>query len=309
MAGRQAMSVTAAVRLANPHSWVAAVYPAVFGELYCLLAGYDLSWLQAVLLLGACILMQSSVNTLNDYFDFVKGTDTTDDFVEVHDAVLVYEDIAPKQALYLGFAYLAAAALLALPVIAGAGPAPWCIGLVGGLVVLAYSGGKTPLSYLPVGELVSGGVMGGLIPLGVAAAVHGIVDGLALILAIPFIIGIGLVMMTNNISDIEKDRQARRKTLPVVVGRPTAVRLYRAAVVCWMASLIVIPLWYGGFSGLIVPALAALTGRKVFVFLLTSPMIPQERVRQMKSIAMANVLGNGAYLIGAALAVLAGRTV
>ena len=39
MAGRQAMSVTAAVRLANPHSWVAAVYPAVFGELYCLLAG------------------------------------------------------------------------------------------------------------------------------------------------------------------------------------------------------------------------------------------------------------------------------
>ena len=100
MAGRQAMTVTAAVRLANPHSWIAAVYPAVFGELYCLLAGYDISWLQAVLLLGACILMQSSVNTLNDYFDFVKGTDTTDDFVEVHDAVLVYEDIAPKQALY-----------------------------------------------------------------------------------------------------------------------------------------------------------------------------------------------------------------
>ena len=211
--------------------------------------------------------------------------------------------------LYLGLAYLAAAALLALPVIVGAGPAPWCIGLVGGLVVLAYSGGKTPLSYLPVGELVSGGVMGGLIPLGVAAAVHGIVDGLALILAIPFIIGIGLVMMTNNISDIEKDRQARRKTLPVVVGRPKAVRLYRAAVVCWIVSLLVIPVWYGGLSGLVVPALTALTGRKVFAFLLTSPLIPQERVRQMKCIAMANVLGNGAYLIGAALAVLAGRTV
>ena len=229
--------------------------------------------------------------------------------VEVHDAVLVYEDIAPKQALYLGLAYLAAAALLALPVIVGAGPAPWCIGLVGGLVVLAYSGGKTPLSYLPVGELVSGGVMGGLIPLGVAAAVHGVVDGLALILAIPFIIGIGLVMMTNNISDIEKDRQARRKTLPVIVGRPKAVRLYRAAVVCWIVSLLVIPVWYGGLSGLVVPALTALTGRKVFAFLLTSPLIPQERVRQMKCIAMANVLGNGAYLIGAALAVLAGRAV
>lgn len=307
MAAQQSMTVGAAVRLANPHSWVAAVYPAIFGELYCLLAGYDISLLQAVLLLGACILMQSSVNTLNDYFDFVKGTDTTDDFVEVHDAVLVYEHIAPKQALYLGLAYLAAAAVLALPVIATAGPAPWCIGVAGGLVVLAYSGGKTPLSYLPVGEIVSGGVMGGLIPLGVAAAVHGTVDGLALILAIPFIIGIGLVMMTNNISDIEKDIAARRRTLPVVTGRRQAVRLYRGAVICWLISLAVLPVWYGGVSGLIVPALVIVLGRKAFACLLTAPMVPQDRVRQMKCIAIANVTGNGAYLIGAVLAVLAGR--
>lgn len=307
MAAQRPMTVMAAIRLANPRSWIAAVYPAVFGELYCLLAGYDITLMEAVLLLAACILMQSSVNTLNDYFDFVKGTDTTDDFVEVHDAVLVYEHIVPKQALYLGLGFLAAAAAVALPVLVTAGPAPWCIGLIGGLVVLTYSGGKTPVSYLPVGEIVSGGVMGGLIPLGVAAAVHGTVDALALVTAIPFIIGIGLIMMTNNISDIEKDRQARRNTLPVRLGRERAVQLYRRAVLCWLVSLTAIPVWYGGAFGLIVPAGVFLLGRQAFAYLLAAPMVPQERVRQMKMIAAANIAGNGAYLAGAVLAVLAGR--
>ena len=78
-----------AVRLAAPHTWLASVYPAVFGELYCLLKGYPLTGTLAITLFWACVFMQSAVNTLNDYFDFVKGTDTADDNVEVSDAVLV----------------------------------------------------------------------------------------------------------------------------------------------------------------------------------------------------------------------------
>ncbi len=308
MPGRRNMTVMAAVRLAAPHSWVAAVYPSAFGAAYCLLAGYDISLIQAIVLMAACILMQSAVNALNDYFDFVKGTDTDHDFVEVHDAVLVYEDIDPRQALYLGLAYLAAAAVLAVPFIAAAGTAPLVIGAVGGLAVIAYSGGKMPLSYLPVGEAVSGIVMGGLIPMGVVAAVSGVFDFRVLVLALPFIFGIGLIMMTNNTCDIEKDRKARRKTLSAVAGRKTASVLYRGGVVVWLVCLAVIPVWLYGLYGLAVPLLAGLSGRKIFSYVLSSPLTPPERVRQMKSIAAANILGNGAYLLGTAAAVLSGRT-
>lgn len=308
MSARRTMTAGAAVRLANPASWTAAVYPALWGVCYCLLAGYGISFGEAAALTAACILMQSSVNTLNDYFDFIKGTDTVHDFVEVHDAVLIYEDIEPKQALYLGVSYLGAAALLALPFIVSAGAAPLIIGLVGGLAVTAYSGGRTPLSYLPVGEIVSGLVMGGLIPMGIVAAVSGSVDFQAMVLAMPMIFGIGLVMMTNNICDIEKDRQARRMTLPVLVGREKARLLYHSAVVAWIASLIVIPVWKMGLAGLAVPLAAGLAGGSVFSFILSAPLTAPERVRQMKGIAAANVLANGAYLIGAAAAVLAGRT-
>ena len=39
-----------AVRLAAPHTWLASVYPAVFGELYCLLKGYPLTGTLAITL-------------------------------------------------------------------------------------------------------------------------------------------------------------------------------------------------------------------------------------------------------------------
>ena len=187
-----------AVRLAAPHTWLASVYPAVFGELYCLLK--------------------------------------------------VYENIKPGQALALGIGYLAVAGLLALPALVTAGPAPLIIGVIGAIAVWTYSGGILPISYLPIGEFVSGFVMGGLIPMGIVAAVSSTFDFSVLPAALPFIISIGLIMMTNNTSDIEKDRQAKRRTLPALLGRTKAVRLYRAAVWIWMALICLLPVWYIGWA-------------------------------------------------------------
>ena len=69
------------------------------------------------MLIVACVLLQSAVNTLNDYFDFIKGTDSASDHVEVNDAVLIYGNIAPRSALILGIGYLAAGAVLGLSLI------------------------------------------------------------------------------------------------------------------------------------------------------------------------------------------------
>ena len=252
--------------------------------------------------------MQSAVNTLNDYFDFVKGTDTADDNVEVSDAVLVYENIKPGQALALGLGYLVAAGLLALPALVTAGPAPLIIGVFGAIAVWTYSGGILPISYLPIGEFVSGFVMGGLIPMGIVAAVSSTFDFSVLPAALPFIISIGLIMMTNNTSDIEKDRQAKRRTLPALLGRTKAVRLYRAAVWIWMALICLLPVWYIGWWGLISPAFFIVFARHTFKSLLQSPLEPQGRVKQMKGIITANLFGNGAYLLALAMVLFGGGT-
>ena len=290
-----------ALQLAAPHTWAASVCPSVFAVLYCAAAGLNLNPVQIVCLPAACVLLQSAVNTLNDYADYRKGTDSEEDNVEVSDAVLVYSGIDPKHALFLGIGYLLAGVILGILASVYAGFTPILIGVVGALTVLLYSGGPVPVSYLPVGEIVSGLVMGGLIPLGTAACADNRLHPEILLWALPFIIGIGLIMMSNNGCDIEKDIAAGRHTLPVYLGRKRTRRLYHDLLLVWVFLLSMLPAALLGWAGLVSPALILTAGRKPFVWLLGSSLRPEKRIRQMKMIAAANLFGNGAYI--AALAV------
>lgn len=178
------------------------------------------------------------------------------------------------------------------------------MGILGGIAVLLYSGGPVPLSYLPVGELVSGVIMGGFIPLGILAAASGGLHFQVLLPSLPLILGIALIMMSNNGCDIEKDRAAGRKTLPALLGRERTRTVYRAAVVLWLAAVCLLPWIQYGRRGLVSPAVLALVGRRPFGELLRAPLTQQQRVRQMKSVLKANLAGNGAYILALAAALL-----
>ena len=290
-----------ALQLAAPHTWVASVCPMVFSILYCAVTGLHLNPFQMICLVPASVLLQSAVNTLNDYVDYRKGADSKEDNVEVSDAVLVYAGINPQHALLLGSGYLLGGVVLGILASMYAGLMPILIGIVGVLAVLLYSGGPLPVSYLPLGEIVSGVIMGGFIPLGTAACADNRLHPEILLRALPFIIGIGLIMMSNNGCDIEKDIAAGRHTLPVYLGRKRTRRLYHDLLLVWVFLLSMLPAALLGWAGLVSPALILTVGRKPFVWLLGSSLRPEKRIRQMKMIAAANLFGNGAYI--AALAV------
>lgn len=295
-----------ALRLAAPGTWAASLCPALFGALYCWVQGYSLPVSKAAALTLACVLLQSAVNTLNDYFDFIDGTDSRSDHMEESDSVLVYGGLSPAGAWKLGLFYLAAGAALGLPCCRG--PAPLAAGLAGGAAVLLYSGGPAPLSHLPLGELLSGFVMGELIPFGVAACAGGPADFQILLWSLPFTLGISLIMMTNNGCDIEKDLRSGRRTLPALLGRRRTRRLYRVQAVLWLASLTVFPVALLGVWGAVGPVLLAAAASRQFASLLSQGLEPENRVTQMKTIAKANLLGNGSYLAALAI-VLIGRSV
>lgn len=294
---RQRLTWTAAIQLANPRSWVAAIYPALLGELYGIIKGYPLTLVSGIALLVAVIAMQSAVNTLNDYYDFVNGTDSLLDHVEVRDAAMFYGNFPPRQALWLGLAFLVLAAVVAVPICLHAGAAPFIIGGIGSAVVWSYSGGILPISHLPLGEIISGVVMGGLIPLGVVAAVTGIYAWPVLVAALPLMLGIALIMMTNNTCDIEKDRLAGRRTLPTLLGRTWARRVYRLCCVVWLILMAPGCIAALGWYGILVPLYALAISWRHFAYLFTTALKPTERIHNMKHIVIANILGNGAYIL------------
>ena len=288
-----------ALNLAAPHTWPAAILPALLGMCAATAHG-PISISMSLVLLVIVVLMQSAVNTFNDYYDFVKGTDSGEDFVDPSDAVLVYNNVNPKAALRLAIAFLAIAFLLGVYAIIVAGWVPLAIALVGALFVVLYSAGKSPISYLPLGELVSGVVMGGLIPLAVYDVLTGLFDPIVLVWSIPTVIGVGLIMFTNNTCDIERDIPADRRTLPVLLGRPRAVAVYRASVIVWGVAIVaIIGIWFT--PGLIVMPFMLLAAYPQLKALLGNPFTPERRLQAMPQILTANIT-LGAFYAAAILA-------
>ena len=307
-AGRQApygrLSARMALQLAAPHTWPAAILPALVAVAAAAAATGGVSVTMACALLVICVLMQSAVNTFNDYYDYVKGADSADDNVDPTDAVLVYNNVNPRAALALAVGFLAAAFLVGAYVIWIAGWIPLAIGAVGAVVVVLYSAGRTPLSYLPVGELVSGFVMGGLIPLACYQALTGTFDLRALLWAVPTVLGVGLIMFTNNTCDMEKDVEAGRRTLSVLLGRERARRLYHAVLLAWIAAIVaLVAVFFTG--GLVVVPFMLLAAWPLVGALLKNPLAPPARVGAMAQVCSVNVALGAFY----AAAILASGTV
>ncbi len=289
-----------ALQIAAPHTWPAAILPALIAMACAAANGYTVSAVMALVLLAICILMQAAVNTFNDYYDYVKGSDSAEDNVDPTDAVLVYNNVNPRSALMLAVGFLVVAFALGAYVIWQAGWVPLVIGIVGAIVVVLYSAGKTPISYLPIGELMSGFVMGGLIPLACYQALTKCFDPLMLVWALPTIIGVGLIMLTNNTCDVEKDIESGRKTLPVLLGRSRARALYHAFVWIWIALIIVnVLIWFSGGWPVLVFMLAA--SIPLLKALLSNPLAPPARIGAMAQICSVNI-ALGAFYAAAVFA-------
>lgn len=291
-------------QLAAPHTWPAAILPVLVAAAAAAVTSFSISATMVCVLLVICVLMQSAVNTFNDYYDYVKGADSADDNVDPTDAVLVYNNVNPRAALALAVGFLAAAFLVGAYVIWIAGWIPLAIGAVGAVVVVLYSASRTPLSYLPVGELVSGFVMGGLIPLACYQALTGTFDLRALLWAVPTVLGVGLIMFTNNTCDVEKDVEAGRRTLSVLLGRERARRLYHAVLLAWIAAIVaLVAVFFTG--GLVVVPFMLLAAWPLVGALLKNPLAPPARVGAMAQVCSVNVALGAFY----AAAILASGTV
>lgn len=293
-------------QLAAPHTWVAAYVGVLLSGVYTI-AAYSghLNLVLLGLLLLICVFMQSSVNVFNDYFDYTKGTDSLENSSEdAFDAVLVYNNLNPKSVLALAIGYLFCAGIIGVYIVYSCGWIPLLIGLIGAIIVVIYSGGKTPISYLPIGEFISGIVMGSLIPLACTYVLSGVLDFFVLVLSIPLAVGIGMILATNNTCDIEKDIDAKRKTLAVVLGRTEATNVYRLVIMLWIIlTIILVGILYT--KGLPIMAFMLIGIFPVARALFKNPLIQQSREAAMSQIVMLNVIISAFYC----LAILVNNTV
>lgn len=241
------MTLQIAVNMTTPPAvLLSATAPALLGILLAIESVGRIPPVLTVCLLLIPTLMNAAVDVLNDYFDYISGNDSHENIVSESDAPLAYHQVEnPKPALWFGIGLFVIASLMGTYVIAVSGMLPAIIGVVGGIVAITYSGTKVATSYLPIGEPLAGFTMGGLIPLGVYAALTGEIDGLILYKAIPMMLIVSQFMLINNACDMERDKIAGRRTLPIVIGQKNAQTLANILNLIWMVQLFhVVITWY-----------------------------------------------------------------
>ena len=212
----------------------------------------------AFLALAVAVFLQLGVNFSNDYSDGVRGTD---DFRVGPQRLTGSGAVEPKKVLFAALILFALAALSGLVIVVLT--SQWWLLIIGALAVLAawyYTGGKNPYGYAGLGELSVFVFFGPIATLGTSYAQTLVFQAESLIAGIGLGSIAAAVLVTNNIRDIETDRQAGKRTLAVFMGSKASKSLYLfllwlpmiitlpyvlaypAAILSWLVLLLVIPL-------------------------------------------------------------------
>ena len=204
------------VLAARPKTLPAAASPVLIGAALAIGDG-QLSLIPTIAALVAALLIQIGTNYANDYFDFMKGTDTETRLGPMrvtHAGLVTPQQMKKATTFVFGFALL-----IGLYLVIRCGWPILFIGIFSILFGVLYTGGPYPLGYNGLGDLfvliffgpvaVAGTYFVNTQSFGVIPAVAGLAPGL-------FSVGI---LTVNNLRDIDDDRAGGKRTLAVRLGR------------------------------------------------------------------------------------------
>ncbi|MCG7342514.1 1,4-dihydroxy-2-naphthoate polyprenyltransferase [Sporosarcina sp. ACRSL] len=273
-------------QLTRPHTLTAAFAPVFLGTMIALTYG-NLHFPLFLAMLVASLLIQMATNMFNEYYDFKRGLDT-EHSVGIG-GTIVRNGVQPKTVLQIALALYAISVLIGIYICM---ETSWMLAVVGAVSMLIgylYTGGPIPIAYTPFGELISGVVMGMLLILIAFYIQTGEVTTNAILISIPSMLLVAAIMMSNNIRDLEGDKEGGRKTLAILVGRSNAITILASFFIVayvWIIILIVL--------GIVTPwaLLVFLSIGKPIQAIRTfrAHLLPLEVMPAMKNTAITNTL-------------------
>ncbi|SFT73326.1 1,4-dihydroxy-2-naphthoate octaprenyltransferase [Halomonas saccharevitans] len=232
-------------RCARPNFLVLAPLCAGLAVTSAWLDGWALEGVAILLVLLAALLAHAAVNLFNEHHDFVSGLDATTRRTPFSGG----SGALPAQPEAARAVHRAALACLGGVLIVGgwclwrAGPALLFYGLLGMVLVVAYTGWLTRRPWLC---LVAPGM--GFGTLMVVGANHALTGGFSVtalaVSAVPTLM-VSALLLANQLPDIEPDRRVGRHHLAITLGARRAARLVAVLV---LGAFVSVPLaWAAGW--------------------------------------------------------------
>ncbi|MDO4813910.1 MAG: 1,4-dihydroxy-2-naphthoate polyprenyltransferase [Gemella sp.] len=238
-------------KCARPHSFPAAIAPVLVGATYALFYIENFSFVKFFVFLIACLLIQTSTNYFNEYYDFIKGLDKKDS--QGIAGSLVHGRLTPKEVYKASMILYAVALVLGIYLASVTSYYILLVGLVCMLVGYLYTGGKYPIAYSPFGEVVSGFFMGTIIIALSFFIQTGFVNASVVFLSLPIFLMIGNILLANSIRDAKNDKESGRNTLAIILGKKKSVELLGISfLLVYILNIIFIFTQNGSFYNLLV---------------------------------------------------------
>jgi 1,4-dihydroxy-2-naphthoate octaprenyltransferase len=199
----------------RPKTLLASICPVIVGTALAI-ADKGFRLLPAIAALACSMLLQIGVNLANDYFDYIKGIDTSDRLGPIR---VTYSRLIPaphvKWAMGITFGLVAAIGLYLVTV--GGWPI-LTVGVASILAALAYSGGPFPLASHALGDLFVFIFFGLVAVCGTYYVQVLRLKIIVLYTAVPVGFLITAILVVNNLRDIQTDRKTGKNTLAIRIG-------------------------------------------------------------------------------------------
>jgi 1,4-dihydroxy-2-naphthoate polyprenyltransferase len=273
-------------QLTRPHTLTASFAPVLLGTALAI-QNHSIHIGLFIAMLVASLLIQAATNMFNEYYDFVRGLDN-EKSVGIG-GTIVRDGVKPKTVMQLALSFYGIALLLGIYICMLTSWWLAAIGLVCMAVGYLYTGGPIPIAYTPLGELVSGFFMGMLIILISYFIQTGTVDGYSILVSIPSFILVGAIMLSNNIRDLDGDKEYGRKTLAILIGRKNAVSLLAGMFIVsyiWVFILIALQLVSPWLAIILISLPKPIHATKGFI----GKKLPIEMMPAMKATAQTNTI-------------------
>ena len=220
-------------RPGSPGAWAIALRPkTLWIATIPVIVGTCLAWsvagafdpVIALIALAASVLMQVVTNLQNDVGYTERGGETgTRVGLPRATATGLLGLVEVKRAIV---AAIVLAQIVALPLMIRGGAPIVATSVASTVAAYAYMGGPRPIAYTPFGELTVFVFFGLTAVCGTYYVQTGTIDLAAWIAAAAIGMHAAAVLLVNNFRDRAHDATTGRRTLPVVIGAGTAVRLY-----------------------------------------------------------------------------------
>lgn len=203
------------IEAARPQTLAAAIIPVLVGASLAYQTEL-LNWTNTTVALICAMLIQIGTNFANDYFDFIKGSDTDEriGFRRATAAGLT----TPKQMLNATILTMTLAFFLGLYLVWSAGWVILIIGLLSLLFGILYTGGPFPLGYNGLGDVFVF-IFFGTVAVMTTYYVNALEWSEASFWASLAVGALCVnILVVNNLRDVEQDKKSGKKTLGVLFG-------------------------------------------------------------------------------------------